>query len=76
MSYLCKPLLLINYSNSIKDLIYNLGNFLFEYNHPRRHGGLKKTTPYEKLEKVTKLLRSITAFVFSIYIFVRKYYII
>ena len=29
------------YSNtfdSLKDLIYNLGNFLFEYNHLRRHG--------------------------------------
>lgn len=36
-----------------KDLIYILGNFLFEYNHLRRHGGLNYQTPYEKLEKVT-----------------------
>jgi len=57
MSYLGKPLLLINYFNSIIDLIYNLGNFLFEYNHPRRHGGLKKTTPHEMLEKLTESLR-------------------
>jgi len=40
----------------LKDIIYNLGNFLFEYNHLRRHGGLKYITPYEKLEKVTELL--------------------
>jgi len=29
-----------NSFDSIKDLIYNPGNFLFEYNHLRRHGGL------------------------------------
>jgi len=29
-----------NSFDSVKDLIYNLGNFLFEYNHLRRHGGL------------------------------------
>ena len=45
-----------NSFDSVKDLIYNLGNFLFEYNHLRRHGGLKYMTPYEKLEKVTELL--------------------
>jgi transposase InsO family protein len=45
-----------NSFESIKDLIYNLGNFLFEYNHLRRHGGLGYLTPYEKLEKVTELL--------------------
>jgi len=43
--------------DSIKDLIYNLGNFLFEYNHLRRHEGIDYQTPYEKLEKVTELLR-------------------
>jgi len=42
--------------DSLKDLIYNLGNFLFEYNHLKRHGGLECITPYEKLEKVTELL--------------------
>ena len=45
-----------NSFDSLKDLIYNLGNFLFEYNHLRRHGGLAYITPYEKLEKVTELL--------------------
>ena len=45
-----------NSFDSVKDLIYNLGNFLFEYNHLRRHGGLEYITPYEKLEKVTELL--------------------
>jgi transposase InsO family protein len=45
-----------NSFDSLKDLIYNLGNFLFEYNHLRRHGGLEYITPYEKLEKVTELL--------------------
>ena len=40
----------------LKDLIYNLGSFLFEYNHLRKHGGLEYITPYEKLEKVTELL--------------------
>jgi len=42
--------------DSIKDLIYNIGNFLFEYHHLRRHGGLEYITPHEKLEKVTELL--------------------
>lgn len=45
-----------NTFDSVKDLIYNLGNFLFEYNHLRRHGGIEYLTPYEKLEKVTELL--------------------
>jgi transposase InsO family protein len=45
-----------NSFDSVKDLIYNLGNFLFEYNHLRRHGGLAYITPHEKLEKVTELL--------------------
>jgi len=39
-----------------KDLIYNPGNFLFEYNHLKRHGGIDYQTPYEKLEKVAELL--------------------
>jgi len=45
-----------NSFDSVCDLIYNLGNFLFKYNHLRRHGGLGYITPYEKLEKVTELL--------------------
>ena len=47
------------YSNSFdseKDLMLNLGNFLFEYNHLRRHGGLNYITPFDKLQKVTELL--------------------
>jgi len=39
-----------------KDLMSNLGNFLFEYNHLRRHGGLNYITPFDKLQKVTELL--------------------
>jgi len=49
--------MILNSFDSVKDLIYNLGNFLFEYNHLRRHGGLAYITPNEKLEKVTELLR-------------------
>lgn len=47
------------YSNTFEsreDLIMNLGNFLFEFNHLRRHGGLNYETPFDKLEKVTELL--------------------
>ncbi|MCK4815166.1 transposase family protein [bacterium] len=47
------------YSNNFdseKDLMLNLGNFLFEYNHLRRHGGLNYTTPFDKLQSVTELL--------------------
>ena len=45
-----------NSFNSEKDLILNLGNFLFEYNHLRKHGGLNYETPFDKLQKVTELL--------------------
>ena len=41
---------------SQQDLIMNLGNFLFEYNHLRKHGGLNYETPFDKLQKVTELL--------------------
>jgi hypothetical protein len=41
---------------SQEDLIMNLGNFLFEYNHLRRHGGLNYETPFDKLQSVTKLV--------------------
>ncbi len=53
---------IMNYSipirsfNSLKDLIYNLDNFLVEYNHLRIHGRLGYIIPYEKLGKVTELL--------------------
>jgi hypothetical protein len=45
-----------NRFTSERDLILNLGNFLFEFNHLRRHGGLQYMTPFDKLEKVTELL--------------------
>ena len=45
-----------NKFDSLEDIILNLGNFLFEYNHLRRHGGLNYMTPFDKLEKVTQLL--------------------
>ena len=47
------------YPNSFtdeQDLVLNLGNFLFEYNHLRRHGGLNYITPFDKLVQVTKKL--------------------
>lgn len=45
-----------NSFSSEKDLILNLGNFLFEFNHLRRHGGLNYETPFDKLKRVTELV--------------------
>jgi hypothetical protein len=45
-----------NKFDSMDDVISNLGNFLFEYNHLRRHGGLNYETPFDKLQKVTELV--------------------
>lgn len=45
-----------NSFDSEKDLVMNLGNFIFEYNHLRKHGGINYETPFDKLEKVTELL--------------------
>lgn len=45
-----------NSFESREDIIMNLGNFLFEYNHLRKHGGLNYETPFDKLQKVTELL--------------------
>jgi len=45
-----------NKFDSQEDLILNLGNFLFEYNHLRRHGGLQYQTPFDKLQFVTEKL--------------------
>jgi hypothetical protein len=45
-----------NSFDSQEDIIMNLGNFLFEFNHLRRHGGLNYETPFDKLKKVTELL--------------------
>lgn len=45
-----------NQFESMQDIVLNLGNFLFEYNHLRKHGGLNYQTPFDKLLKVTELL--------------------
>jgi transposase InsO family protein len=45
-----------NSFDSQEDMILNLGNFLFEFNYLRRHGGLNYETPFDKLQKVTELL--------------------
>lgn len=45
-----------NEFESKEDLVLNLGNYLFEYNHLRGHGGLNYQTPFDKLKKVTELL--------------------
>lgn len=45
-----------NTFESKEDLIMNLGNYLFEFNHLRRHGGLNYITPFDKLQKVTELV--------------------
>ena len=45
-----------NTFESEKDLILNLGNYIFEYNHLRQHGGLNYLTPFDKLQKVTESL--------------------
>jgi len=34
----------------------NPGNYLFEFNHLRKHGGLNYETPFDKLQKVTELV--------------------
>jgi transposase InsO family protein len=46
-----------NYFASKEDIVMNLGNFIFEYNHTRRHGGLNYETPFDKLQRVTELVR-------------------
>jgi len=45
-----------NEFSSMQELTGNFGNFLFEYNHLRKHGGLNYETPFDKLQKVTELL--------------------
>lgn len=51
-----KEFFMPNSFDSDKDLVLNLGNFLFEFNHLRKHGGLNYQTPFDKLKKVTELL--------------------
>lgn len=45
-----------NEFDSIEDLVMNFGNYIFEFNHLRKHGGLNYITPFDKLQKVTELL--------------------
>ena len=40
----------------LNEFIEQLGAYLFEYNHSRRHGGIGYETPYEKCVRVTELL--------------------
>ena len=42
--------------DSLAQFKEQLGNYLFEDNHLRRHGGIDYLSPFEKFEKVTKLL--------------------
>ncbi|MCP4370968.1 MAG: transposase family protein [Deltaproteobacteria bacterium] len=51
-----KEFFLPNKFESEKDLVLNLGNFLYEFNHLRRHGGLNYETPFDKLLTVTEKL--------------------
>jgi len=41
---------------NLKEVTEQLGSFLFEYNHLRRHGGLDYISPFDRLVKVTELL--------------------
>jgi transposase InsO family protein len=45
-----------NSFDSQEDIILNLGNFLFEFNHLRRHGGLNYETPFDKLPKSYRII--------------------
>ena len=45
-----------NSFESTEEMTLNLGNYLFEFNHLRKHGGLNYEPPFDKLQKVTELL--------------------
>ena len=45
-----------NRFSNLKDFIFNLGEYLYQYNHTRRHGGLEYITPWEKYVKVSKIV--------------------
>lgn len=42
--------------HTLEEFKTQLGLYIADYNHTRRHGGLQYLTPYEKLETVTELL--------------------
>jgi Integrase core domain len=49
----------INEHNKIEilnEVQEQMGSYLFEYNHLRRHGGLNYETPFDKLQQVTELV--------------------
>lgn len=48
-----------NRFTSEKELILNLGNYLYQYNNTRRHGGLNYITPWEKYVSVSKIVTEI-----------------
>ncbi len=48
-----------NIYTSKTELIYNLGEYLYQFNHYRKHGGLKYTTPWSKYLKVSKFITEI-----------------
>ncbi len=45
-----------NRFTSMKDLIYNLGEYLYKFNNYRRHGGLQYQTPWSKYLGVNKII--------------------
>ena len=40
----------------IEEFKEQLGDYIYDYNHRRPHGGIDRQTPFKKLEKVTQLL--------------------
>jgi hypothetical protein len=45
-----------NEFKNMQEVKEQLGSFLFEYDHLRRHGGLDYITPFDKLVKLTELV--------------------
>lgn len=48
-----------NTYTSKKELVYNIGEYLYQFNHYRRHGGLNYITPWDKYQKVSKFITEI-----------------
>jgi hypothetical protein len=45
-----------NRFQNLREFVYNLGEYLYQYNHTRRHGGLNYITPFEKYTLVSKFV--------------------
>ena len=45
-----------NRFTTLQELIYNLGEYLYNFNHTRRHGGLNYITPWQKYVSVSKIV--------------------